>query len=719
MSTIDMYKIRPAGRHLLTIGRDLIQDVYAAVVELVKNAYDADSPEVDIEFRADPDLKGYSIVISDHGHGMSRDTVIDNWMVPSTRNKLDHRISPSGRIMQGHKGVGRYAASILGTDLLLETVTAEGEKTTVFLEWKNFESAKYLDDVEILIETAEVSEPQGTRLTIKGDAEFLAGWNERQFRKLRFELKKLKSPVKAALSEDDFSINLKIFDFPDTEDVSETIETYPIFDLFDYKIAGTINAEGRGTLIYSIQKARSANDEEEISFENSSNTGGCGKLILDIRVYDRESEAIDSLIGRGLKDEFGSYVGKYEARQLLNKFNGIGVYRNGFRIRPLGDADFDWLKLNERRIQNPSLRISSNQVIGYVQIQSEEQSRLIEKSARDGLRENAASDRLREITRGVITKLEERRFNYRRRARLSRSSYKPSQDLERLFLFDELKQDIRTELAESGTDVKITDKIIEIIAKEEENKNKVAHEIRQAVAVYQGQATLGKIINVILHEGRRPLSYFRNQIPNLRYWYGIFQKTGDLKTLEEIFPLVNGISENAEIFVKLFSRLDPLATGNRTTKKHLKLKKTLQDTLSVFEQEIKSCKATYEIVGSDDFKFTCWPQDIYAIFTNLIDNSLYWMQAKNISVRKITIELVTDSGSLLYVDYRDTGPGIESSLIASAVIFEPQFSTKPSGTGLGLAIAGEAAARNGLELKAFESDDGAWFRLQPKTEDQE
>ena len=58
-------------------------------------------------------------------------------------------------------------------------------------------------------------------------------------------------------------------------------------------------------------------------------------------------------------------------------------------------------------------------------------------------------------------------------------------------------------------------------------------------------------------------------------------------------------------------------------------------------------------------------------------------------------------------------------MIASEVIFEPQFSTKPSGTGLGLPIAGEAAARNGLELKAFESDTGAWFRLQVVAENEE
>ena len=129
MKTEKTYKIRPAGRHILTIGRDLIQDNYAAVFELVKNAYDADSPDVDIAFEAFPDCSGYSIIISDHGHGMSRDDVINKWLVPSTDNKRERRASPLGRILQGSKGVGRYAASILGRDLLLKTVTNTGEKT--------------------------------------------------------------------------------------------------------------------------------------------------------------------------------------------------------------------------------------------------------------------------------------------------------------------------------------------------------------------------------------------------------------------------------------------------------------------------------------------------------------------------------------------------------------------------------------------------------------
>lgn len=713
------YKIRPAGRHILTIGRDLIQDRYAAIVELVKNAYDADSPDVNIEFKASPDKNKYSITISDHGHGMSRDTVINKWMVPSTDDKLKRRESPAGRIMQGRKGVGRYAASILGTDLLLETVTPEGEKTTVYVEWKSFEEAQYLDDVEILVETSTVKQPSCTNLIINGDNKYFTDWDQKQFNKLRFELKKLITPVTVALNEENdienFQISLSVKRFPNVEEIDEIIKPYPIFDLFDYRISGKISKDGKGILSYSTQKARNVADEN-IEFDLKTTTG-CGELFLDIRVYDREKEAIESLIGRGLKDESGNYVGKLQARRLLNEYNGIGVYRNGFRIRPLGDADFDWLKLNEQRIQNPSLRIGSNQVIGFVTIQSEEQSGLIEKSARDGLKDNLAFELLKKITKDVINHLETRRFIYRRNAGLSRPALKVERELEKLYSFDNLEHKIRLQLTKSGVERKTTDEIIGIINQDAHEKNKIADEIRQVVAIYQGQATLGKIINVILHEGRRPLHFFKNQIPNLKYWYESFLKTGDSVKMKECITIAEGIGLNADIFVKLFNRLDPLAAGKRSARKLLPLKKIIRETFGVFENTLETHKISLKINGPDEFNYLFWPQDIYAIFTNLTDNSIYWMIEKKSEKREISILIETDGEELLFIDFRDTGPGIETGLIQSEVIFEPHFTTKPDGTGLGLAIAGEAASRNDLELKVFESETGAYFRLQPKMEE--
>ena len=712
MSASNAFRIRPAGRHILTIGRDLIQDSYAAVVELVKNAYDADSPDVNIEFTATPDREVYTIVVSDHGHGMSRDTVINKWMVPSTDDKLKRRVSPRGRVMQGSKGIGRYATAVLGNTLKLET-TFGGEKTTLSVRWEDFEKAQFLDDVEISIESSECSGQPGTKLTITGNKEYHAGWDKSQFDKLRFELKKLISPVTASLSRDEFRLRLTICGFCNAEDViGEEIEPYPIFDLFDYRIVGTIGSEGNGVLHFSSQKARNLT-QEKILIEFGNPTG-CGELVIDIRVYDREREAIDSLIGRGLRDESGNYVTKLRARQILNEYNGISVYRNGFRIRPLGDADFDWLKLNEQRVQNPSLRIGSNQVIGYVQIQSDVQSGLIEKSARDGLKGNNAFERLKEVTKEVIAKLETRRFDYRRMAGLSRQNARVERQLQRLFSYDDMKRAIRTQLSRNLVGQEAAKEIIEIINREEEEKNRVADEIRQAVAIYQGQATLGKIINVILHEGRRPLSYFKNQIPNLRHWHESFQETQDPVQLAKVLRLGEGIGKNAEIFVSLFSRLDPLAAKKRR-RIPLVLKKEIVDTFGVFENEMKALNVSAEVKGPENFIFSSWRQDIYAIFTNLIDNSLYWINEKGTTRREINIDILVSGDSLQSIDYRDTGLGIEPNLIVSGVIFEPQFSTKPDGTGLGLAIAGEAAERNGLTLKVFESDEGAYFRLQPKT----
>ena len=713
------YKIRPAGRHLLTIGRDLIQDNYAAVIELVKNAYDADSPHVNIEFKKNPNISEYFIIISDHGHGMSRDDIINKWLVPSTEDKIKRGKSPSGRILQGSKGVGRYAASILGNNLHLETVTNKGEKTIVYIEWDKFEAAQYLDDVEIPIKTVEVSEPSGTVLTINGNDEYLKDWNKERFGKLRFELKKLTSPMSSIFnnenSNDNFRINLKIGGFSDVEDFKETVEPFPIYELFDYKISGTIDANGDGVLTYSNQRQRNR-PKIEIPFDNDGKKTECGKLDIDIRVFDRETEAIHALSKRGLEEYVDSPFGRLTARQLLNYYNGIGVYRNGFRIRPLGDAGFDWLKLNARRVNNPSLRISSNQVIGYVQIQSEDESHLVEKSARDGLKENTAFNRLQEVTKRVISELEKRRFKYRRNTGQSRSAVKVEESLQGLFSSEELIENVKKHLHKDKVNKKTVEKTIEFINQDVQEKNKIVDDIQTIVAIYQVDATLGKIVGVILHEGSKPLSYFSNQLPNLNYWFESYQKTSDPTTFEKIIRIINGMVQNADVFVKLFRRLDPLAARRSTVRKPLPLKKTIQGVCSIFEKEMESNNISVEVRGPDDLKYSARIQDIYSIFTNLIDNSIYWIREDNAEVRKIIIEFKMDGSTLRYIDYYDTGPGIDPEEIESEVIFVPGFTNKPDGTGLGLSIAGEAAARNDLRLEVYEANDGAHFRLHTEKE---
>lgn len=715
MSESGIFKIRPAGRHILTIGRDLIQDPYAAVVELVKNAYDADATDAYLLFEkfkntttGNDEIK---IAISDNGHGMTRSVVTDNWMVPSTDDKQIRKISPNGRVMQGRKGIGRYASGILGDDLFLETVS-NGEKTSLLVNWADFENAKYLSDVDILIETKKEKVPNGTTLVMTGSEAFLCEWDDEQFRRLTHELKKLMTPlVDTKVSKDDnFNIFLTITNFGSIDTNNEKIEPFPLFDLYDYKISGKVESNGKGKLVYEMQKVRNSIPVQiEYNFSNPTN---CGTVLFDIRVFDREKEAIEGLINRGLTDESGNYMGKLEARRLLNANNGIGVYRNGFRIRPLGDPDYDWLFLNKDRVQNPSLKIGSDQVIGIVSIESEEKSGLIEKSARDGLKENVAYESLQKLTKDVISKLEERRFAYRSKAGISRKTLKIEKEFERLFSFDNLRKNVSYSLYRGNVNPVTTSEIMGAIDEQEKEQNAAAQALKETVAIYQGQATMGKIVNVVIHEGRKPLDFFKNQIPLFKKTFEQYDK-GKSENLPILNEKIDGISSNSQVLVSLFKKLDPLAAGKRGKKKDEWIKKEIEGAFAVFASQLNNFSCKVDISQGNDIQIYCWKQDIYSIFTNLIENSIYWMIEKSVEKKEIIVQINVDKDKVKYIDYRDSGPGIEKHLIESGVIFEPEFTTKPeNGTGLGLSIAGEAARRCGFDLKALFSDKGAYFRLE-------
>lgn len=702
-------KIRPSSRHLFTIGEDLIQDKFAAIMELVKNSYDADATEVTLVIRRRGD-KSISVVIEDNGVGMSLEDIQTKWLVPSTANKLNNRISQHGRIMQGRKGIGRYAANILGDDLLLSTVTSQGESTEIYVDWSEFDKYEYLDEIDIAIETSKSSKESGTILATshklhknKEGEKDEKDWSREDIDKLIFELKKLIPPYQAR-NDDNFNICIKTQNFD--EDIDLIISPFPFFEIYDYRIHGEVKETGEAILYYENQRKSS---EIETIIESLSPTK-CGKIKLDIRVYDRDKTAIESLIGRGLKDEqTGKYLTNLQTRQLLNDFNGIGVYRNGFRIRPLGDPENDWLELNKRRVQTPSLRIGSNQTIGYVQIESEEISDLHEQSARDGLKKTDSYYGLISITQEVLSLLEQRRFIYRRKIDSKIKNKSVNNKLSSVSDYTSLSNDLRNILQNFGLEKSSIEEVNHLVLKEENKKQKIVDELSKAIAVYQGQATLGKIINVVMHEGRRPLHYFRTQIPNFEKWLELYLADGDDESLNEMKEITEGVNRNSSVLVDLFNRLDPLATRKRDKAKVFSLINTIKNTFKIFETVLEKEKIEIKISPSMGVDFYGWPQDIATIFANLIDNSIYWM--KDCTIPKIISVDILENKSELIIDYFDTGKGIKKELIEEESIFDPEFTTKNEGSGLGLAISGEAAERNKLSLIALEHSGGAHFRL--------
>jgi HSP90 family molecular chaperone len=103
---------------LAELGERLVGQPHIALAELIKNAYDADATRVVVRFSED------EIVVSDNGHGMTRDEFERFWMRIGSPHKDKQRVSRRfQRPLTGSKGVGRLSVQFLGSRLHLRTVS--------------------------------------------------------------------------------------------------------------------------------------------------------------------------------------------------------------------------------------------------------------------------------------------------------------------------------------------------------------------------------------------------------------------------------------------------------------------------------------------------------------------------------------------------------------------------------------------------------------------
>lgn len=740
MSNDLTYKIRPSARLIHAIGSDLIGDSYAALVELVKNSYDADATKVKIVFKYTEigNENALMISIKDDGHGMNFDTVKNKWLVPATGDKLKRKVSKKGsRTLQGRKGIGRFAAAILGQEMTLSTVDENGEKSEVVIDWRIFKTDDFLENIEVLIEKKETSEPSGTEVLIiakdekyeeviieeNGEAKTiekidskLSYWNKDTLKQLVNELRKLISPFEES-TQDKFTINLSFENSPFLEiDDNFTIDTYPIIKFYDYRISGTISKDGEANLIFENNINPEVVQKEEITkkFELSKNNQYCGLIKVDFRVFDREPDAIDNLINKGLIDPVSKkYMGKNEARRELNDVYGVNLYKNSFRIRPYGNGGIDWLDLDKKRIQNMTQNLGNNQVVGFVTIQSEEKSGLEEKSARDGLKENEHYFGLKELAQQTLFELEIRRLAYRIKSEKSRgkSSTKIQDTINSLFSLTEVKSSISKKLSEFKIDKKAIEEIDKILTIEEAKKADLKDEIEKTIAIYQGQATLGKIVNFILHEGRKPLQFFNSETKVMERYLKFYRATNDEEHLNELTKSINGFKINSKFISTLFKRISPLAKQTRDKKSDFSVLNVVNESLDVFKSTMDDASIKVKIIGDEKVQIFGWSEDLYIALTNLIENSVYWLGISKSNEKEITIEIIENVDSVI-IDYKDSGQGLTDLEIESGAIFEPGYSKKTDGTGLGLAIAGEAADRLNGELSARKSNNGVNFQIE-------
>ena len=710
------HAMRPAARIIHTIGQHLIKDPQAAVIELVKNAYDADATSVKIQFRlglASDGKRAMRISVQDNGAGMTYEQVTRSWLVPATPDKLRRRVSANGRQLQGNKGIGRFAAFMLGEEVFLVTVSGAME-TSLILQASDFRKVEFLDQVRVIVDTRETAKDSkpGTifEMTSREGDETFRQWNKEDFSKLRIDLRRMLFPFRSRKDEFHIWVDYHGFGAQGQPDGSEEIEPLPVLEFFDYRIKADVSADGRvtGSFVSPLVKG---NPMEDLSFQIAGLKGKqCGHLHVDLRVVDRETAALQDLLDRSLAAEDSlTGISRAQLKKLLDESCGVSVYRGDFRIRPYGDNGNDWLELDRQRINNPSLFISNNQTFGMVVIEREDQSHLEEKSDRDGLREDEHYDRLRSIVSALILELQRRRYEIRRAVGRIQKSPRVTEMLTELKDFEKPFKRINKILTDERIETEKIERIRQILQEDSEGRQRIIAKLEESIAIYQGQATLGKMVGVLLHEGNRSLGILRNQSARMPAWLERLMSSPTESVRTEVAEGLVGITSAAESITKLFDRIQPLGVRSRGAAHEIVLVKQVRIALRALSEELSSAGIQTHVDIPDDFKVVAWDQDLRAIFLNLIENSAYWIKQTPPAKPEIRFRLVrTDDGARLEIS--DNGPGISREHIQSEAIFEPHFSLK-GGYGLGLPIAGEAAARNGFELKAIHGDGGAHFVL--------
>jgi signal transduction histidine kinase len=656
-------RIRPRARLLRTIGAELISSEIVAVIELVRNSYDADATRVHLVFDNPEDPENAALEIRDDGHGMTRDILLGPWLEPATDHKRTEgddptsgERSPKGRRRLGSKGVGRFAVQRIGQRLELRT-RAEGSLTelSAWFDWEALDEGAYLDELSIPWREHHPRhlESHGTHLHI---TRLRDRWSPDRFDKLRVGLARLLSPS----MEEDFSIEITI------NGAHEEISPAVGLEEAMYSVSGEVREDGSCDILYSDLNGDEEVWERTVVWPEDADQN-CGPFTFVIGAWDLDTPPL-----RHFLKLTGKKMGLREFRQAMRDHSGVALYRDGFRVLPYGEPDNDWLRLDRRRVNNPTMRLSNNQILGRIMISGDLNPRLTDQTNREGLVNNEAYAHLQEVVLELLGKLETRRFAARRSMDIDwqrRTSQLPSLSEGET---DEVEKLIRS--LGNGKGVK-KDQMDEV--------RKAFVELREASAEtvrhYAGAATTGQLAGLIFRQLRHPIRQIRSDLDLLSEDLGAGVPPED--EAEDLLESVRSALQHLETMEKRIEKLDPLAIGGRGRRiSEVPLAEALQDVMDAYDDEFGRAGVFLDFNGDPGISVRTNREVAQQVLSNLLDNALFWAPQGNAKNPVVKVK-VTAKGFTI----QDSGPGIAEGI--RRVIFEPHFSTRDGAHGLGLTLA--------------------------------
>lgn len=660
---------RPKARLLLQLGDELIRNEGIALLELVKNAYDADATRVSLTMNDVDSTDDGVIIVEDDGAGMDMQTVSKVWMEPGSDNKADpakRTTDKFGRMVLGEKGVGRFAVHKMGDMVEMITRQAGKKEIRIKIDWNAFKNSRYLEEIPVKIAEGEPEEftggRTGTKIVICG---LRTPWTRAMMREVYRSYTSLRSPYDSPEAfKTEFSTNKE--KWLDGLASWEDIRDFALFR-FECEIQGSriekfryefepwnaMDKLKRRTVTEKGDFGKSMEMRDERNNAVDLNRHRIGRIRFTGRIFDLDPK----ILSLGLQDrpKVGDRRG---VKEYLNRNGGIRVFRDGIRVYDYGEPGNDWLDLGIRRVNVPARRISNNLIVASVSLDRKASGDLREKTNREGFIENEAYHAFVDAIRYAVSMVEIQRSLDKGKIRTYYGTTPKSEPV--LANIERVKETIK----------KIDD---EDLKKDlSRYMDRIERDYKTIHDTLLRSAGAGLSLSVAVHEMDKVICELGRVIAK-------GQQPERIRTLvDHLAKLVEGYS----IAIR------------KNTKHDWPAYDLINQALSNFEFRLRAHEISVVFENQDVAKRTKINgsrSHIVSSLMNILDNSIWWLEYGGRRSKKVFVTVLEDPAATMLL--ADNGMGFA---LPTDILTEPGVTAKPDGMGLGLHIAGEVmAAHNG------------------------
>ena len=739
--SLEKLSIRPYARLLTMLGDQLIKNERIALVELIKNAYDADADSVEVRlenFNEDMSVNDCSsIVIKDDGCGMSPERIKDSWMNPADpkkyieKKKGKRKTPEKERVIQGEKGIGRFSVLKLGKSITITTRSEGSEFESVlkydFTEFddeftlrKDEQKDIFLDEIEI--DYSEVAPPKlitDSRGTVIEIRELKGRWNQNAIEKLCMDVSGLTDPVSRIIDRkatDNFRISVFCNEKPQPiEDKNAEYLKRLVEDKAVLKIQGEFDSKQNAFIFREGENGK----KEQVSLEDSK--------IKGLWIWQREFKGSEkyvqptlpglSIQERGIKArrnrrnaddgyqcgsfKFHFYIfdfsrgvsGKYELKQsekdMLKDYR-VYLYRDNVRVYPYGDPDDDWLNIDVTRgTARAGDFFSNDQIVGWIDISQKDNPDLRDKTNREGLIEkgDAVSD-FKFLIPTFLSYIKQYHYSRYQQKGIDRNVV----DLARSEIVSKRLSELKSDFKEKGDNPSVL-KVREI----EKDYKKEKSYLLQRAEITEDLAGVGLSVEMTSHDIMLMMARADDIAKQLSR---LSENSGDDEIRQRSDMLVGILSQVTDSMRDVQS----LFKSAKRRKKALRIEPVLDKIFQIYKSLLEKKDIHYRKVVLPGSPLIADTNDgvIMQVLINLFDNASYWFDTVNSTEKEILVTLNGSQGELIF---SDNGPGIDKDDLP--YIFEAFYSGKGrEGRGLGLYIARQLLQRHDYTISVAEGSRG-------------